>query len=389
MRVLFVNQTAQLGGAERSLLTLLDGLDGQVAAEAAIPTGALSQELADRSVRTHRIPSTNASFRLHPLHTPRAAAEMAAAAALVARLTRRNRYDVVHANTTRAGLIAAAAARLGAPPPVVHLRDWVPLGRLPAATLGVLRARSARLIANSRFIADQLPDTKSGAPVRVIHNAVDLAALDPDRFDRDETRAELGLTRSDVALGVVAQLTPWKGQEDAVRMLGLLRRRCPEARLLVAGAPIWDSRATRFDNRAYAWRLWRLPTELGIERKVRFIGQRRDVPRLLQALDLLLVPSWQEAFGRVVLEGMAMGLPVLATSVGGPREVLRDGVDGLLLPPRRPDLWASAVEELLADRARMRMMGASGRERAQGPFAPGAHAARVLEVYREAVGSRP
>jgi glycosyltransferase involved in cell wall biosynthesis len=89
-----------------------------------------------------------------------------------------------------------------------------------------------------------------------------------------------------------------------------------------------------------------------------FTGERDDVPTVLSALDIILVPSWEESFRRSLLEAMAMGRPVIATNVGGPREIVTSGFDGLLLPPRlRPDLWAEAVGSLLTNPERRSEIG--------------------------------
>lgn len=167
---------------------------------------------------------------------------------------------------------------------------------------------------------------------------------------------------------MVAQITPWKGQEEAIRMTSRLRERGIDVQLLLAGTPVFVSRSTRYDNRAYDRGLHALVGELGVADRVHFLGERGDVPRVLRALDMLLVPSWEEPFGRAVVEAMVMGVPVAATSAGGPPELVRDGEDGLLLPPRRPDAWAEALEPVLRDGPRLRAMGAAAEARARHEF---------------------
>ncbi|HEX8689131.1 MAG TPA: glycosyltransferase, partial [Solirubrobacterales bacterium] len=131
----------------------------------------------------------------------------------------------------------------------------------------------------------------------------------------------------------------------------------------------------------------RLAAELGVEDGVRFLGERGDVPRVLAAADLLLLPSWREAFGRIAIEAMAMAVPVAATDVGGPAEIVRPGVDGLLLPPRQPELWAQRLGPLIESSELRREYGLRGRERAAA-FGLDAHAAAVLDLYRELLGDR-
>ena len=110
-------------------------------------------------------------------------------------------------------------------------------------------------------------------------------------------------------------------------------------------------------------RLEQLVSSLGIEEEVRFLGERDDVPEVLRAADIVLVPSWEEPFGMCVIEAMAMELPVLATSVGGPREVITNGRDGLLLPPREPSTWAAAAGRLLRETGLRASLGRAARER--------------------------
>jgi glycosyltransferase involved in cell wall biosynthesis len=103
---------------------------------------------------------------------------------------------------------------------------------------------------------------------------------------------------------------------------------------------------------------------------------------------VLLVPSWAEPFGRVVIEGMAMGVPVIATAEGGPAEIIEDGVDGVLLPPRAPERWAHEVRRLLADRERGRTLAEAALEHVGATYGVEAHVRRVLNVYAQVLGPR-
>jgi glycosyltransferase involved in cell wall biosynthesis len=186
-------------------------------------------------------------------------------------------------------------------------------------------------------------------------------------------------------LGVVGQLTPWKGQDDAIRALARLREAHPDAQLVIAGSAKFVSRETRFDNPGYVRGLHALCEELGVADAVHFVGEREDIPDLLRALDVLLVPSWTEPFGRVVIEGMAMGIPVIATTDGGPAEIIEHGETGVLAPPREPQAWAEEAGRLLTAPERSAEIAARGRERAAG-YAVERHVERLLAVYRRVLG---
>lgn len=381
MRVLYVNQTADVSGAEHSLLALVAGLRGEVEPTLACPSGRLSQLAAEAGIPTEPIVGTQASFRLHPVHTTRGVAEIGRSALQVRGLAKRLAPPLIHANTTRAALLALLARR-PRPPVLAHIRDWAPEGRFSSFVLDLIARRADLVVANSAFIAHQFDGLALRQPVAVIHNPVDLTRFDPATVDRAEARRELGLAEDEVALAVVAQLTPWKGQDDAIRALAGLRAAGREkAVLLVAGSAKFSGAGTQYDNAGYAEGLRKLAAELGAEDAVRFLGERSDVPRILAAADLLLLPSWREAFGRIAIEAMAMGTPVIATDSGGPAEIVRPDVDGLLLAPKQPEAWARALQPLVDDAALRARMGEAARERAA-DFSVPVHAAAMLAAYR-------
>jgi L-malate glycosyltransferase len=380
VRVLYVNHTALLSGGERSLLSLLAALPDSVEVTVAAPAGELAELLAARGVAVVPLTGTAGSLRLHPLHTPRALAEMGAAAAQVRRAARRLGADIVHANSIRAGIVLGLARVPAAT--VVHVRDVLPPGVVSTATLRLIAATAQAIVANSAYTAAAVRARAPKARIEVVHNPVELSRWDPARIDRDAARARLGVTATGtVLLGVVAQLSPWKGQATAVEALRLLVQEGVDARLLLIGSAKFVARSTRFDNEAYVASLEREIARAGLQQRVSWLGERDDVPELVRALDALLLPSHEEPFGRALIEAMALGVPVLATNVGGPREIVQDGREGYLLAPLEPAAWAQAVKRLLADPALALAMGRAGRARVEREFSAERHAARVLELY--------
>jgi glycosyltransferase involved in cell wall biosynthesis len=382
MRVLYVSHTGQVGGGERSLIELLGALGGRVQAAVATPKGELSSTLRTMGVPVRTITGTAGSLKPHPLHTPRTVGELARAAWRVRRIARSEGIDLVHANSIRAGIVAVAAARMGGPPAVVHVRDVLPDGPVTRLTRMAVGRGASAIIANSAHTLERFAHPRSSAALAVAHSPVDLDRLRAAvELDPRQAQAALGIP-ADAApvLGVIAQLTPWKGQDDAVRIVAGMRDSYPGVRLLLVGSAKFVSGATRHDNRAFVRRLEALVDDLDLSDRIVFLGERGDVPELLRAMDMLLVPSWEEPFGRTVVEALAVGVPVAATSVGGPGEVIRDGVEGLLLPPRQPSAWVAALAPVLSDPVLLAEMARRGRTRAIA-FAPRVHADRVLSVY--------
>src|SRR5207237_7753631 len=136
---------------------------------------------------------------------------------------------------------------------------------------------------------------------------------------------------------------------DAIRALALLLPDYPQARLLIVGGAKFTDPTARFDTRRYRQELETLAIELGVADRVTFMGERNDIPEVMAALDVVLMPSWSEPFGIVGIEAMAMEKPLVATMYGGPADVIRSGFDGMLIEPRNPQALADALRSLLAD----------------------------------------
>jgi glycosyltransferase involved in cell wall biosynthesis len=383
MNILYVNHSSGISGAERSLLELLAGLGPDVSATVACPDGPLAGMVRELRVPLARIPEVRAGLRLHPWFTAIGMRDLARAALALRRLGSRLRLDLIHANSVRAGIVAALAARPGGPPLIVAVNDCLPDTRLANLARRFLIQRSATLMSNSRYTAASFRSNREGTADCVVYNPIDLVRFDPARITRAAARARLGLEPANPVLGVVAQLTPWKGQDDAIRALASLKADWPAARLLLVGDTTFTGGAARYDNRAYRRRLEELAAALRVSDAVTFMGARDDVPEILRALDLLLLPSWEEPFGLAVIEAMAMQLPVVATNVGGPSEIIRSDEDGLLLPPRQPERWAAAIATLLRDPARRAAMGQRARQRVVDQFSRARYVSGVLSEYRE------
>lgn len=377
MRVLHVSHTAAVSGGEHSLLTLLAAMPDELELGVACPDGPLAAAVGELGLPVHRIPGASGSFRLHPARTARALAQVGAAAVAVRRVAAREGATVLHANSVRAGLVTGLAGTLGAPPVAVHVRDVLPEGAAARAVKRSVTARAAALIAISHYVRREFG---GGAGMPVVDNPVDQRRFDPERFEARHCRRALGVDDERPLLGIVGQITPWKGHDTAIRALSLVRERHAGARLAVVGEIKFSATATRLDNRAFLRCLHELAGELDLSADVLFLGERRDIPRILRALDVLLVPSISEPFGRTVAEAMTMATPVVATTVGGPSELLQDGVSGLLAPPGDPEAWAAAIDRLLGDRPAARRMAQRARVVARARFDADRHARAMLAI---------
>jgi glycosyltransferase involved in cell wall biosynthesis len=184
-----------------------------------------------------------------------------------------------------------------------------------------------------------------------------------------------------LTFGVVGRLAPQKGQREFLVAFATAFVDEPSSRARVIGAAL-------FGEDAYAESLRTLAVDLGIAHRVDFVGFVGDVATELGHLDALVVPSLvPEGFGLTVVEGMAAGLPVVAPDAGGPAEIIRHDVDGLLVPPGDTVALADALRRLAADPTTRRRLGDAARSRA-GDFTPEHSAARLVDALRAAARVR-
>lgn len=380
LTVLYVNHTARVSGGELSLLDLLRHVPERIRPVVACPPGELARRVTALGVRVVAIPETDLSLRLGLRSTTRGVVQMVRMAGAVRRAAARVGAGLIHANSLRAGLVAVAGGVRGGPPLLVHARDRLPDGRLTGLILRLIARRAQAIVGNSAFTVEPFLRAGGRATTTIVHSPVDLRRFRPVSMGLEDARRALGVEADTSLLAVVGQLTPWKAQDDAIRATAILAERIPEIVLLVVGSAKFTSADTRYDNVAYEARLHELVASLRVTENVRFLGERQDVEAILVAADLVLVPSWSEPFGRVVIEAMAMGTPVMATDRGGPTEIITPGIDGFLLRPRDPQRWADGAEELLRSPDLRARVGGSARKRAQA-FSVERHADALLAVY--------
>ncbi|MBI2407055.1 MAG: glycosyltransferase [Gemmatimonadetes bacterium] len=219
---------------------------------------------------------------------------------------------------------------------------------------------AARVIANSQATADAFVRAGGRARiVRVVHNGIAAEPFDAVRdADAQALRAQYAPAPSYV-MAVFGRLHAWKGPQVALRALSALPADC---QLWVVGAPLFGEHAFEAELRSRA-------EQLGVASRVQFLGFRDDVPTLMRAADVVVHASTlPEPFGRVIVEGMLARRPVIAADAGGVREIVTDGVTGVLVPPDDSAALAQAVASLRADPARAAAIANAGADHARRAF---------------------
>jgi glycosyltransferase involved in cell wall biosynthesis len=362
LRILHVDSERTWRGGERQVLELMrrQRARGDEPHLAAPRGSALLSRAVSEGFAGHAVPM-------------RGAWDLGSALAL-ADLHRRLRPDVVHWHAARAHALGAIAAQLAPGPARVLSRrvDFPVRGSAGSRLLYGLRRDAT--IAISEGVRDAL--VQSGldpSSIDVVRSGIDLTPFDAP-FDRSAIRSRLGTREGDFLVLQVAALAPHKSQKDLLDAARIVLAERPEARIWIAGEGILRDELEQQHRR------------LDLGDRVRLLGFRDDVPDLLKAADLFCVSSYLEGMGTATLDAMAVGLPVVATRVGGIPEIVEDGVTGLLVPPRDPEALAGAILALARDPARRQSMGREARERVRA-FSADRTEAETRRVYLKAIGA--
>lgn len=380
-RVLALDHVGVLGGAELSMLDVVTGLGGNVAVRL-FEDGPFREMLVRRRVAVRLLPmgALGTVKKESRIPSPHAALAAWRIAGEVARESAE--FQVLYANSQKAFIVAALAGRRAGRPVVWHLRDL-----LGPPHFSVLNTRAAVMLANwgaTRVIANSHATAAAfaragGDPerVRVVHNGVDPAPF--DAVAATEAQALRTALSPDAAcvLAVFGRLHEWKGQHVAIDAVAQLPEDCH----------LWVIGAALFGERAYEAALRARAAERGVASRVHFLGFRSDIAPLMRAADVIVHASTlPEPFGRVVVEGMLACRPVVASDAGGVREIVTDGVTGVLVRPGDVGSLARALAALRADAPRAAALAAAGAARAREAFGVAAMVQGVRAVLAEAIG---
>jgi len=378
--VLFVDHAEAMGGAEYSLLMLMQNLDQATwQPHLATTNGRFLQAAQQAHIPTHPI----AFPRLR--RSPRFPLDWLAGAQAIANVAQQVNTDFLHANTIRAALYTALAAKIVKRPFIWHMRDfWLSENkptRVWLDTLGkrLLIAAATRVIVNSAATAAHLP---ASAKINVVYNGIDLGKFDPALDKRPFCQA-FNIPPDAPVVGMVGRLRPWKGQGHFLKMAAHIAAQRPDVYFLIVGG------ATFGVDESYAQQLKNLAATLQIADRVVFTGPSENVPQALTALDIFVHPGDPEPFGLVNIEAMAMAKPIVAFAHGALPEIVVAEKTGLLLTPYDTNALATAVLSLLHDPHRRKMMGENGRLRVKTNFSIQQTASQIETIYTDILGKSP
>lgn len=394
MKVVYLNPSGRLGGAETSLRELLASV------RAAEPSwelwlalgedGPLASIARDLGVRVLVLPFPAALARLGDsgrgpawLGLLRSAGATGVYTRGLARWLKSVEPDIVHTNGLKMHLLGAWA-RPRRSSLIWHIHDYVSLRGLMRRLLYPFRKACSAAIVNSHSVAQDLDRVLPGLRITPIYNAIDLERFSP-RGHRLDLDAQAGLPAAEpgtLRVGLIATFARWKGHKVFLDALSRLSEKTP-VRGYIIGGPIYQTQGSQWSQNE----LREEAARLGLSGKVGFTGFLEDTPAAIRSLDIVVHASTlPEPFGMVIIEAMACAKPVIASQAGGAAELIADGENALAHPPGDAGALANRIERLASDVKLRARLGAAGRWEAEHKYHGRKLAERLLEVYAAVSG---
>jgi len=379
--VLYLCMGPLTGGAEISLLSLLENLDRELYNPVVlVPMFSLNHSRYSEDERT--LPGLNEklaesgveviSFRCSKLKMHNPVPYILTILKLI-HLIRKYNIDLIHSNEFLANQYGIVASRLCRIPMICHVRVFL----THKAVRNTFIAYTNALIANSQAVADSLVDFNiDPSKITVIHNGIDRKKYEFNTTGRTAFRRRWNIDSETILLGVIGRICDGKGQDTAIRALSLILEKHKNVRLIIAGDTAVDH------SKDYLAYLKHSVLHSGIKDKVVFTGFIEDNIEIYSGIDILLVPSVNEPFGRVLIEAMACQRAVIASNAGGPKEIIVHRKNGLLFQGHDDIELATLTCELIDNRELRNSLGEEAAKDVRVKFDIQKHAERVETVYR-------
>lgn len=373
LKVMFYSHSGEVSGAEISLLLTIEHLHG-VKALLVAPEGELLQRARNKGLAVRPIRSHRARMSRNILVLLRGLIGTWTAGRELRRIIRGESPQIVHANSIRAGLIAWTAVwglntRL-----LWHVRDNLSHGMVGMVIRRIASIRVDGVFAiSSAILNDFASFSKLRRKSMVLYNGVDVS-----QNAGVSIRDEFGVSADTFVIAVVGQIAPWKRQYDAIQAFQVLQESIPRSELWIVGTPKF-----REENQSYEAQLRSAVSQAGLDNKVRFLGFRNDMMNVMTSIDVLLIPSDCEPFGRVIIEAMLAGKPVVGTNSGGIPEIVLNGHTGYLVGVGDTLMMVTHLTGLYKDKPTAIQYGARGRSRVCEDFSIDLVASKLAGRYME------
>ncbi len=381
-KILYLNPSSQLGGAEKSLLDLLKYLNREhYHPIISCPTkGKFVKELRKIGVEVEIVPYhrriselSREGNGLQLFAIPFFPWWFAPTILNLKNLIRDKGIHLIVSNGIKCHFIGALLSLITKTPLIWHVRDLIESGWLKWMLWAMGHYFPRKIITNSNAVGSIFHGNERK---ETVYNGIDLSHFNPG-IDGEKVRSMFKIGKDTRLIGTIGHFAPLKGFEELIESMGEVIREGFNIKLAIVGENAY------LNSDRYKQKLLSQVNSAGLNDRIIFTGYREDIPVLLAAFDIFVLPSLSEGFGKVNLEAMAMGKPVISTNVGGIPEVVLDGLTGILVPPGNSRDLAHAIMRLLSDSHLRESIEKEGRRRVERHFTLQAHVEKIEEIYGE------
>lgn len=371
--ILFLHHTCEIGGAELSLVDLTTHLDSSKYKPIIVLPGKkdLYKHLVAAGLETETLPLYWIRKTKNPFRLLAFAWSLAYCTIRIVQLAKRLNIQVIHTNSITSQLYGALIRKILGLPVIWHVRDILDLDGLNRLLLQFCGRMATRVICISNAVKNNLVKIEiEASKVEVVYNGIDLNRMKPKAFEKRSSRKNDYLN-----VGIIGRISPLKGHLEFIRAARLASDQFPRIHYYIIG----ESFSFHSD---YKEEVISLAKAVQLEDKIFFLGHKDDIENYLQMLNVLVVPSIRpEAFGRVIIEAMSFAMPVIATRLGGPAEIVVNNETGFLVDPNSPSEIASCIVLLARDRKMRRRLGQNGLRRAEDLFTIERCVRQIEQIY--------
>jgi len=376
INILYISELLDMGGGERNLLSIVEKLDKHKFQPLVLcpRSGPLVRELEKRNIK----------FFIQPFGIAKKFLGFFPIVSLITiirfgKLMFREKIGLVHANCFSGVVFASIPAKLMGIPLVWSVHGWTSGAGVQGLLINFFVERIL-VVSNAvrRFLCQSglILDDK----VRTIFLGVDFKVFQ-DTQKSDIIRQEFAINKDIPLIGMIGRLQAVKGHYYFLQAAQEIKKEFPQAKFLLVGARLFN----RKSDEGYPQEIAKWIKEMGLEKDCICTGFRNDIPEILSALNMLVLPSLSESFGLILVEAMAAGVPVIATYSGGPEDIVEPGICGLLVAPKDSSALSKAALSILKNPEKAREMVSSAKKRAQEIFSLDTQVNKIEAVYNQLI----
>lgn len=374
MKIMYLTHTAKMGGAEKSLYNLIKNIDNKIYEPILVcgEEGELADNIRKLGVRVEIIPL----MKINTKYKIKGIVRLLITSIKLRSFIKKNNISIVHNNTYRARFFGTISGKISGVKIVTHVRDIMNWTSVEKKLINFENKIISISDAVQKHVVNQINNVNIDKIVR-IHNGVDVEEFNPRKLKSGVLREEYKIGVDKFLIGAVGRFEEWKKFDVFIEAAKILKDEYKDLVFFISGGA-FDEKQEIIKND-----LLKLVERYDLNERVIFTGYRKNISEIMNDLDLFVLTSDNEPFGRVLIEALSLNLPIVSTNNGGAPEIIKDNINGLLVPPNDSKQLAGAIEQMIINTTVANNMRINNRDYAIDNFSIQTHVKLVCKVYEE------